>query len=57
MDARYFQLGEVIIQEVRIIEFYSSKLTNPKTRYTVTEKEIISIIETLKELLTILLGQ
>ena len=35
-DDRNFQLGSVIIQGGRLIEFYGSKLTNPRTRYTVT---------------------
>ena len=40
---RNLQLGEVIIQGGRPIEFYSRKLTNPQTRYTMTEKELLII--------------
>ena len=56
-DARDYQLGAVIIQNGRPIYFYSRKLTGPQTRYTVTEKELLRIVETLKEFSTILLGQ
>ena len=55
--ARDYQLGAMIIQDYKPIDFYSRKLTGPQTRYTVTEKELISIVKTLKELRTILLGQ
>ena len=48
-DARNYQLGAVIIQNSKPIDFYSRKLTGPKTWYTVTVKELISIVETLKE--------
>ena len=57
MDAGNYQLGSVIIQNGKPISFYSRKPTGPQTRYTVTEKELLSIVETLKEFRTILLGQ
>ena len=38
-DASDFQLGSVIIQYGKLISFYICKLTGPKTRYTVIEKE------------------
>ena len=38
MDARDYQLGEVIIQNSKQIYFYSRKLTGLQTRYTVMEK-------------------
>ena len=38
-DANDFQLGVLIIQEGKPIDFYSGKLTGPQTWYTVTEKE------------------
>ena len=37
-DAIDYQLGAVISQNVKLIAFYSRKLTGPQTRYTVTEK-------------------
>ena len=56
-DASTFQLGAVIIQKCKPIAFYSRKLTDTQQRQTVTEREILSIIEALKEFRTILLGQ
>ena len=56
-DANTYQLGEVIIQKVKLIAFYGRGLINTQQRYKVTEKEIIITVETLKEFRTILLGQ
>jgi hypothetical protein len=56
-DASKVQLGAVISQNGRPIAFYSRKLNPAQTRYTVTELELLSIIETLKEFRNILLGQ
>ena len=47
----------MIILGGKAIAFYSRKLTEPQTQYTVTEKELLSIVETLKEFYKILLGQ
>ena len=54
---RNYHLGAVISQNGKPIPFYSRKLTGPQTRYTVTEKGLLSIVETLKEFRTILIGQ
>ena len=56
-DASTSQLGSVIQQNDSPIAFYSRKLTDAQTRYTVTELELLSIVETLQEYRTILLGQ
>jgi len=56
-DASKSQLGGVITQDKRPLAFYSRKLKDAQTRYTVTERELLSIVETLKEFRTILLGQ
>ena len=55
--AIYYQLGAVIIQKAKPIAFYSHKLSGLQTRCTVTEEKLIIIVKTLKEYLTILLGQ
>ena len=52
-DASAFQLGAVISQKDKPIAFYSRKLTGGLKRYTVTERELLSIVETLKEFRTI----
>ena len=56
-DASKLQLGAVIMQNNLPIAFYSRKLQPAQTRYTTTERELLSIVETLKEFKNILLGQ
>jgi hypothetical protein len=48
-DASHYQLGGDISQLGKPIAFYSRKLTDAQTRYTTTERELLSIVETLKE--------
>ncbi len=55
-DASHTQLGAVISQKGKPIAFYSRKLNPAQTRYTTTERELLSIVETLKEFKNILLG-
>ena len=43
-----FQLGEVFGHKGKPIPSYNRKLTDSQEMYTVTEREIISIVETLK---------
>ena len=54
-DASGFQLVALIIQYGKPIDFYSRKLMGPQSQYAVTEKELLSIVETLKGFRTILL--
>ncbi len=56
-DASKVQLGTVISQEGHPIAFFSRKLTPAQTCYTTTERELVSIVEVLKEFMNILLGQ
>lgn len=48
-DASHTQLGAVISQEHKPIAFYSRKLSPAQTRYSTTERELLAIVETLKE--------
>ena len=47
-NSNHFQLRAVISQKVKSIALYGIKLTDAYRRYTVTEKELLSIVETLK---------
>ena len=48
-DASTRQLGAVITQKGRPIAFFSRKLSKAQEKYTITELELLSIVECLKE--------
>ena len=56
-DASATQLGAVISQHDRPLAFYSRKLNTAQKCYTTTERELLAIVEMLKEFRNILLGQ
>ncbi len=56
-DASSTQLGSVITQLNRPLAFFSRKLSETQQKYSVTEIELLAIVETLKEFKGILWGQ
>ena len=55
-DSSDYQLGGVIVQNGRPLAFYSRKLRGAQLNYTITENELLGVVETLKEFRCILLG-
>ena len=48
-DASNSQIGSVITQRNRPLAFFSRKLSDTQKRYNTTEKELLAIVETLKD--------
>jgi hypothetical protein len=56
-DTSSMQLGAMITQDNRPIAFFSRKLSKTQQKYSVTEIELLAIVETLKEFKGMLWGQ
>jgi hypothetical protein len=56
-DAFSTQLGAVITQDNMPIAFFSRKLSKTQQKYSITEIELLAIVETLKEFKGMLWGQ
>ncbi len=56
-DASSKQLGSVITQGNRPLAFFSRKLSAVQQKYSMTELELLAIVETLKEFKGMLWGQ
>eukprot|EP00804_Cyclotella_cryptica_P029391 CCRYP_013329-RA/>CCRYP_013329-RA protein AED:0.14 eAED:0.20 QI:0/0/0/1/0.5/0.33/3/0/844 len=56
-DSSKFQLVAVITQNNRLLVFFSRKLSQAQQKYSMTEQELLAIVETLKEFKGMLWGQ
>ena len=56
-DASQRQLGAVIVQKGRVIAYFSRKLSEAQSKYSITKLELLSIVECLKEFKGMLWGQ
>ena len=56
-DGSFHQISAVITQDNRPLAFFSRKLTKCQKKYSVTEIELLAIVELLKEFKGMLWGQ
>ena len=56
-DFSNYQMGTVISQGGRPVVYWSEKLTETQQKYPITDQELLTIIECLKQYKRMLLGQ
>ena len=56
-DASDIQMGALITKDKKPLAFYSRRLNPAQQCYTVSERELLSLVETFKAYRNILLGQ
>jgi hypothetical protein len=56
-DSSKLQLGAIITQANRPLAFFSQKLSPAQQKYSLIKQELLVIVETLKEINSMLCGQ